>query len=321
MPELPEVEAMRKQVERQLRGATITSVDARESGGGPRTGKFDSIVIGERVKEQTFVKTLQNRRITAVKRIGKQIWLELSGDGAHLLFHCGMTGCLSVEGAKRLKFQYFGKGKEWPPKFTKLQLVCKKKGAPGNKSKRLVFFDPRRLGRILLREQPRSEPPICHLAPDPLVELPRLDVFCEVLSKSNMPVKAVLLDQTKLVAGVGNWVADEVLHAARIHPAAIAKTLSKAQVASLRRSISSIVRAAVKVDADAERFPKKWLFHKRWQAGSQRRDVQLPGHGGTLVFRTVAGRTTALVPSRQKMGLLASSGRPRRQQQQQQQNQ
>mmetsp|Transcript_96172 Transcript_96172/g.200899 ORF Transcript_96172/g.200899 Transcript_96172/m.200899 type:complete len:372 (-) Transcript_96172:269-1384(-) len=320
MPELPEVEAMRKQVDRQLRGTTITIVNAREQGGGPRNGKYDSIVIGDRIKEQKFVQTLQDRKIVAVKRRGKQIWLELSGNGPHLLIHCGMTGCLSVEGAKKMKFQYFGKGEEWPPRFTKLMLVCKKKGGKANK--RLAFFDPRRLGRVLLRDQPLEQPPISSLAPDPLVSLPPLKHFSEVLSTSTMPVKALLLDQSKLVCGVGNWVADEVLHKAGIHPAAIAKTLSEAQIASLRRSLFSVVQTAVKVDADADRFPKSWLFHRRWEAGTRRKEIQLPNNGGTMVFRTVGGRTTALVPAKQAMGELGRQGSgPRRGQQQQQQRQ
>merc|ERR1712087_1009177 len=107
-----------------------------------------------------------------------------------------------------------------------------------------------------------------------------------------MGVKSVLLDQGRLVCGVGNWIADEVLHTAKVHPAALACTLSEMQVRAVYKAVASVIRTAVAVNADAARFPKQWLFHFRWGFGPNCKSVQLP-NGNRLVFEEVGGRTSA----------------------------
>jgi formamidopyrimidine-DNA glycosylase len=106
-------------------------------------------------------------------------------------------------------------------------------------------------------------------------------------------LKAVLLDQS-LFAGVGNWIADEALYQAGIAPHRPAASLSAAEVARLRARLHAVVRHAVKVGADSERFPRTWLFHRRW-------DVRQPPGAPEVIRReTIAGRTAAWVPARQK---------------------
>ena len=97
-------------------------------------------------------------------------------------------------------------------------------------------------------------------------------------------------------AGVGNWIADEVLYQARLDPRRPASSLSPQEVSRLRGRLRAVVRRAVDVEADAERFPRTWLFHHRWG-----RDPNARTAGGEPVAHlTLGGRTTAWVPSRQR---------------------
>ena len=163
MHELPEVEAARCLVERHCGGSTLKAVSDLESGGGPRTGQFDDIVICEGVNAGDLGAALVGRKLVAVQRKGKQLWFELGGSGTYkaVLFHFGMTGAFVVQGHAALKYQEFAvHDEQWPPKFCKLEL----RFANGA---RLAFAYPRRLGRVRLRTDPMSQPPISQLAPRP----------------------------------------------------------------------------------------------------------------------------------------------------------
>ncbi|KAJ6706511.1 FORMAMIDOPYRIMIDINE-DNA GLYCOSYLASE [Salix purpurea] len=114
------------------------------------------------------------------------------------------------------------------------------------------------------------------------------------LSKKKIAIKALLLDQS-FVSGIGNWIADEVLYQARIHPLQIASSLSRESTATLHKCIKEVIRYAVEVDADCDRFPLEWLFHFRWG--------KKPGkvNGKEIDFIVAGGRTTAYVPGLQKL--------------------
>ena len=85
----------------------------------------------------------------------------------------------------------------------------------------------------------------------------------ERLKKRKKAIKAILLDQS-LFAGIGNWLADEILFQSRISPHHLASDLSMAQIKKLHTQTLAVVKKAVKVHADYEQFPKTWLFHDRW---------------------------------------------------------
>jgi len=190
-----------------------------------------------------------------------------------------------------LKYKEFKvRDDEWPPRFTKLELVF-------SKGTCLAFSDPRRLGRIKLRASPSLEPPISDLGPDPVVGPFPLQPFHEALKKIQAPIKAVLLDQERVVCGVGNWVADEVLFHSAVYPGTPAGALSDAQVQALHSAIVNVCSVACEVGADSSRFPPEWLFHYRW--GNGKGGDRLPD-GRKIVFETCAGRTTAWVPEAQK---------------------
>jgi formamidopyrimidine-DNA glycosylase len=264
VPELPEVEAARRRAERHLLGRRLVSVSAAS----------DPIVF-EGTSPRRLA-ALRGREIVAVRRRGKHLWMELDRR-PHLLFHFGMTGGFRL-----------GRPGEGRPRFWKLDLT-----AEGDR--RLVFTDPRRLGRVRLRRNPEGEAPLVGLGFDVLAELPRTPEIATILARHGAPVKAVLLDQS-LFAGVGNWIADEVLYQAGLDPRRPASALAREEVGRLRARLHDIVGRAVAVDADSARFPRTWLFHRRWG----RKPGAHTARGEPIEFLTVGGRTTAWVPSRQR---------------------
>ena len=180
---------------------------------------------------------------------------------------------------------------DWPPRFTKLHL----RFAGGGE---LALADGRRLGRIRLRRDPATEPPISTLGFDALHALPTPARFHALLRERRSPIKAVLLDQS-FAAGIGNWIADEVLYQAGIAPKRKAATLSAAEARRLRAKIRSVIGLAVRSGSDSDRYPRWWLFHRRWghrRGGPPATTVR----GEHIRHETVGGRTTAWVPAVQR---------------------
>lgn len=265
MPELPEVERARKLAERTLVGRRIRSVASVR----------DSIVY-DGATPRKFASALRDRTVLTVKRKGKYLWFELDRrpwPG----FHLGMTGAFVVYRAKSGR-----------PRFWKVELLT-------DDGTRLAMRNARRLGRIRLHDDPEREPPVCRLGFDALLAMPPPAPFAVLVRRRNTSIKALLLDQS-FAAGVGNWIADEVLFHARIAPARRASDLSPREIQRLRTKLGYIVRRAVEVNADKDRFPRTWLFHRRWGKNS---DAVTAG-GCRIIHETIAGRTTAWVPALQR---------------------
>jgi formamidopyrimidine-DNA glycosylase len=276
VPELPDVEAARLVAVRVAAGRRIVNVWCAA----------DPIVF-EGVTPRRLRAALRGRRVVAAHRHGKHFWLALDRR-PWLVVHFGMTGGLHVpgRGAVRLRSSR-GAARNWPPRFLKLRLGFDDGGE-------LAIADARRLGRIRLRRDPRAEPPLAALGFDALRELPAPARFAELLRARAAPLKAVLLDQS-FAAGVGNWIADEVLFQAGLDPRRRARSLSVAEAGRLRASLRSVLATSVRVGADSDRYPRAWLFHRRWD-----RDPLATAGGGRIRWDTIAGRTTAWVPSRQR---------------------
>ena len=279
MPELPEVE-------RSRRIASAIAVGRRIAG----VRCADDPIVFDGVSAERFRKALIGRRVKAVKRHGKHLWLELDRRPWPCL-HFGMTGGFhTAPGGPRVKLKssYRAPGQSWPPRFTKLHLVFDDGGE-------LVLADARRLGRVRLRRDPATEPPISRLGFDAHRSLPPLTAFRQLVRERSAPLKALLLDQT-FAAGVGNWIADEVLYQARLDPRRRARSLSDVEIARMRSALKKVIDTSVRLSNDSDRYPRGWLFHRRW--GKNPRAVTRTG----LPIRhiTLGGRTTAWVPGHQR---------------------
>ncbi len=278
MPELPEVERGRRLAASVAEGRRVARVRCAR----------DPIVFAG-AAPAAFRRALQGRRVEAVCRWGKQLWFDLDA-GPHPLFHFGMSGAFRTRGDDPLQLMSgpkVGAG-EWPPRFAKIRISFDDGGE-------LVMTDGRRLGRILLREDPRAEPPVSRLGFDPLLAMPGPRAFARMLEGRRALIKALLLDQ-HFAAGVGNWIADEVLYQAGIAPNRRANSLSEAEVRRLRARLARIVAKAVEVDGNNDSYPKGWLFHRRWGRQSDARSAR----GDPVEHMVVAGRTTAWVPAVQR---------------------
>ncbi len=277
VPDLPEVEIARRAAARVAAVRLIVGVWAA-----------DDPIVFEGVRPARLRRALAGRRIRGVGRHGKHLWFALDRR-PWLCVHFGMTGGLHTSRTSAVRLRSSGRRAEtgWPPRFTRLELQLEDGG-------RLAIADARRLGRIRLRPEPRAEPPIAALGFDALREVPPLARFRALVRARRGPIKAVLLDQS-LAAGVGNWIADEVLYQARIAPGRPAWSLSGPELARLRARLHTVIRTAVRVGADADRYPRSWLFHRRW---ARRPGVTVRGE--SIRWETIGGRTTAWVPALQR---------------------
>ncbi|CAN6163322.1 unnamed protein product [Urochloa humidicola] len=278
MPELPEVEAARRALQAHCVGRRIARCAVAD----------DAKVVVAAAGRAAFERAMVGRTIVAARRKGKNLWLQLDAP-PFPSFQFGMAGAIYIKGVPvtNYKRSVVNSDEEWPSKYSKFF-------AQLDDGLEFSFTDKRRFARVRLFEDPETVPPISELGPDALFEPMSVDNFLDSLGRKKIGIKALLLDQG-FISGIGNWIADEVLYQSRIHPLQIASNLSRESCEALHRSIQEVVKYAVEVDADLERFPKEWLFHHRWG--------KKPGtvNGKKIQFITAGGRTTAYVPQLQKL--------------------
>ena len=281
MPELPEVETVCRLMRRALQGERIARVEVVR----------DPIVFGAH-SPKSIEKALLGRTVRKVGRKGKFFWLTLDGDGPTVFGHLGMSGWVREVGLAGTRLHGHGRApfddEQGRPRFLKL-------GIGTRAGSGIVLTDPRRLGRVWLGPSPTQDKRVKRLGPDAFDELPTAVELRAIFERRKIAIKAVLLDQS-VIAGVGNWIADEVLYQSRIAPKRAAASLGDAEVTALRRALRSVLKRAVEVGADHRLFPRSWLFEHRWGGGRGARQIG----GYPIVRETVGGRTTAWVPARQK---------------------
>ncbi|KAI0005375.1 Formamidopyrimidine-DNA glycosylase N-terminal domain-containing protein [Russula compacta] len=291
MPELPEVERAAALLRSIGLNKQIKRVEAAE----------DKIVYTGTTHD-AFANEISGRTIKTVGRYGKVFYIELDGEGRHPVLHFGMTGMLQIRGSIPVHYREAPRkiSTEWPPRFMKFILHLCPVSSDSADVTEVAFLDARRLGRIRLCITPLAEPPISDLGFDPILSMPNLADFGKGVLKRTCPVKALLLDQS-FSAGVGNWVADEALYHARVHPEQRCNSLSEEQIQALHVHIRHVCTFAVKVNADHTRFPDNWLFKYRWGKGKKGKEsddsvLKLPdGRPATIRWVTVGGRTSAYV--------------------------
>tara|TARA_R110002072_G_scaffold276051_1_gene437342 strand:- start:72680 stop:73498 length:819 start_codon:yes stop_codon:yes gene_type:complete len=213
MPELPEVETIRKQLSEYL-PLKITKVEKSD-------------VLGSILKEESF--QLKNKVLESISRTGKLMDFFL-GEGHHMLSHLGMSGSWRIS------------HKKITVKHTHLQLYCL-----NNKKEKifLAYVDPRRFGNIYINTKEETKKHYKKLGIDIASDAFTEDYIWECIKKfPNKEIKPFLLEQ-KYFAGVGNYIASEICARAKIKPTRKNKSLKKKDSAALLFGTKSILEDTI----------------------------------------------------------------------------
>ncbi len=264
MPELPEVETIRRQLAPHLTGRTIARAEILD----PRWTRPDSPAAVET--------SLRDAVVERLERSGKYLVWELSGE-RYLLMHLRMTGTLLFDPPA-------------PPPHTRVMLSL-------DDGHGLVYVDPRRFGtgHLLHGEEARDEYLNARIGIEPLTPAFTAEYLRSQGRSRTAPIKAFVLDQRR-IAGVGNIYADEALFRAGLHPLRPAGRLTGADWARLRDGIEESLSAGIEakgasiddfrhIDGARGSFQDRFLVHRR--AG-----LPCPRCGTTIRKIVVGGRGT-----------------------------
>lgn len=202
MPELVEVEHFRRFIEKHLPCNPIVENiyfhDAKSlfPNGHPNMKSIPPLVI--------------QKKVTQVQRYGKYLWLELDNPRVYILLHFGMTGSLAFRnGDGSIVFARVGASsysswiQEWPSNYAKMRLLF-------SDGSELAFLETRKLGKIVVTEQdPMQSSFISCLGFDPILSQPSVDELYDKIKHCKGAIKTVLCSGS-VIAGIGNWMADEV---------------------------------------------------------------------------------------------------------------
>ncbi len=211
MPELPEVETVRRTLKNFINGRKISRIDVH----------YDKIVDGDTAE---FIERLQGQSIQDIDRVGKYLIFVLDQDA--FVSHLRMEGKYNIVETSRplskhehITF-YFSDGTE------------------------LRYHDTRKFGRLMLvnRETYRQELPLSKLGPEPWEADPQ--AVYERIHKSILPVKTLLLDQS-IMTGIGNIYANEICYQMKINPKTPGKQISKKRVAEMVQCSQDILAKAI----------------------------------------------------------------------------
>ncbi|MCK5218868.1 bifunctional DNA-formamidopyrimidine glycosylase/DNA-(apurinic or apyrimidinic site) lyase [bacterium] len=221
MPELPEVETIRKSLSGRICGRKILNLKLTK----PKLLRGQKVV---EVKSRVI-----NSKILAVDRRAKYLILRLNK--GILVLHLGMTGQIFVASEKKMENRNAFK---LPDKHTHFQLEL-------SGGKFLYFRDTRQFGRVRFLENHEEHDYFKKLGPEPLGKQFKSDYLYQSIKKRKTVLKAVLLNQ-KVVAGLGNIYVDEACHAAKVSPCLPGKRINLMQARSLYRAIRNVLQTAVK---------------------------------------------------------------------------
>ncbi len=267
MPELPEVETVRRSLLEGLIGRVVTGVRVHAFAG----------VVGDAGPE-AFAARVVGRRVVTLRRRGKYLLLDLN-DSTSLVVHLRMTGRLLLMERSAA-----------PVRFEHLVLEL-------DDGRDLRFADQRKFGRVLHLNPDQMTQLDGRIGPEPLNPAFSSSALANLLVGRRGKLKSVLLDQA-VIAGLGNIYVDEALHRAGLHPERPAGTLAPEEVRRLHRAIRAVLREGL-----ANRGTTFSSFQNgRGEAGDNLMNLRVYGRGRTgepclscgqpLRLATVGGRST-----------------------------
>jgi formamidopyrimidine-DNA glycosylase len=274
MPELPEVETIRRGLEKVLPNLAIEEVEIKL----PYLIKYPSV--------EEFKEKIKGKKFENIGRRGKYLLLYLSG-GYVLVAHLRMTG----------QFNY-ASGEEEVPKHTYVIFYL-------SNGHQLRFIEPRRFGTLhLVREDELYKAGgLVRLGPEPIGEGFTLNYLQEILKRRKGKIKAALLNQ-EIIAGIGNIYADEALFRAGVDPRRNSDSLSDEEISRLYESIKEVIRLGIKyrgtsVQSYFDVEGKKGQFQEHLQV-YRRTGEPCVKCGAPIERIEVAGRGTHFCPYCQK---------------------
>jgi formamidopyrimidine-DNA glycosylase len=260
MPELPEVEIFKRYLDATSLHHRIDDIDVR-----------NTYVLKE-TSARELARGLKGRRFESSRRHGKHLFVRADGK-LWLRLHFGMTGSL----------QYF-KQEQQAPTHTRVLFIFAN-------NHRLAFDDQRQFGQIGLLKEVDEFLKKRALGPDALeIDLGELR---KVMRKHRGAVKSILMNQ-RLISGIGNIYADEILFRARMHPATEISRLGDKALTKLFRATHYVLRKAIAAKADTNQMPQSWLLPHRGKGG------KCPRCGRRLKSAIIGGRTAWFCPHCQK---------------------
>jgi formamidopyrimidine-DNA glycosylase len=218
MPELPEVESLRRILARSAVGRTVVSAIVREA-------------RLRRVVAPDLPVTIAGRKIESIGRRAKYLMIELSGD--HLMMvHLGMSGSLTH---RRADFE----GDSFDPRHDHVEFTF-------DDGSRLVYNDPRRFGLMKLfpRDEVAGLAELKGLGPEPFAKEFDAAYLWRVSRGRTSAIKNLLMDQ-RIVAGVGNIYASEILFRARVRPTRRAGRVTRAEFERIAPITAEVLREAI----------------------------------------------------------------------------
>ncbi|TXE09145.1 Fpg/Nei family DNA glycosylase [Gelidibacter salicanalis] len=228
MPELPEVEGYKIYIDNTALHKTITSFECR-----------DNRLL--KTSKPEFEKYLVGNEFTETQRIGKYLFIKTSGEKT-LVIHFGMTG----------RPNYY-KEKEDRPKFGHIVLSFEN-------GFYFAFENKRKFGWWDLIDSIETYKTERNLSDD--ARDLSLEDFKTSLNLRKTYIKAVLMDQS-VVAGIGNWMADEILYQAQIHPMQKVPDMSTQDIEHVFNAMKKVIEVAIANDAHHPDFPDDFLIHSR----------------------------------------------------------
>ncbi len=230
MPELPEVETIRRDLEKKIAAKKIKSID---------------ILAGKSVHNKTteFLKVLQGNNFNHIERRGKLLMfaLDKAGKYGYMLVHLKMTGQLIYRNKKQILVgghSQTAMDTNVPNKFTRVVFTF-------NDGGQLFFNDLRRFGYIKLVSTEEKEKIVKNnFGIEPLTQDYIFEDFVKLFQKRQTNVKAILLNQ-KLISGIGNIYADEACFEAKILPMRKASEVSKIELKKLFEMVAQVLKVSI----------------------------------------------------------------------------